>query len=223
MSPRGASASRPRGGSAEGGGGVLSEGAFDAGPAATDTADIHEVGRIVDAWGVKGWVKVQPHADDPQALLRARRWLLLPPDEPLGAAAKLPPRTIAIARARRHGESVVALPEGHADRDAAEALRGARVLVSRSAFPRPARDEYYWVDLIGLEVVNREGLVLGTVAGLLDNGAQAVLRVHPEASAAGGEPTGTSAVERMIPFVSAYVDDVDLAARRIRVDWGLDY
>jgi 16S rRNA processing protein RimM len=188
--------------------------------------DVHEVGRIVDAWGVKGWVKVQPHADDPQALLRARRWLLQPPEGPLGAplpGGSLPP-FIAIEQARRHGEFVVALPEGHADRDAAERLRGARVLVGRSAFPRPARDEYYWVDLIGLDVVNREGVVLGTVAGLLDNGAQAVLRVQPQPAAASDPtPAEASAAERMIPFVSAYVDDVDLEARCIRVDWGLDY
>lgn len=196
------------------------------GASATEVADLHEVGRIVDAWGVKGWIKVQPHADDPQALLGARRWLLQPPERPLGfpVAANALPRAIAIVRARRHGEFVVALPEGHVDRNAAEALRGARVLVDRSAFPRPASDEYYWVDLIGLEVVNREGVVLGTVAGLLDNGAQAVLRVGPQAVAAGAAaPAHASAVERMIPFVSAYVDDVDLAARRIRVDWGLDY
>jgi 16S rRNA processing protein RimM len=193
---------------------------------ATEAADLHEVGRIVDAWGVKGWIKVQPHADDPQALLRARRWLLQPPEGPLGApvSAKVLPPAIAIARSKRHGEFVVALPEGHADRNAAEALRGARVLVSRSAFPRPATDEYYWVDLIGLEVVNREGVVLGSVAGLLDNGAQAVLRVQPQGVAAGGEPpANASNAERMIPFVSAYVDDVDLSGRRIRVDWGLDY
>jgi 16S rRNA processing protein RimM len=62
--------------------------------------------------------------------------------------------------------------------------------------------------------VNRAGEALGTVVGLLDNGVQSVLRIAP--------PEGTGA-ERLIPFVAAYVDAVDLAARTIRVDWGLDY
>ena len=79
-------------------------------------------------------------------------------------------------------------------------------------------DEFYWADLIGLEVVNRDGVVLGEVVGLIDTGPHSVLRVAP---AGAGE--GAAAEERLIPFVSAYVDTVDLAARRIVVDWGLDF
>ena len=84
----------------------------------------------------------------------------------------------------------------------------------RSEFPKPAADEFYWADLIGLGVVNREGLTLGSVVGLIDTGPHSVLRIQP--AAADGE-------EVLIPFVSAYVDSVDLPARRIVVDWGLDY
>ena len=103
---------------------------------------------------------------------------------------------------------------------AAEALRGARVFVGRSSFPTAAADEYYWVDLIGLSVVNRAGETLGQVAGLLDTGPHSVLRVAPE-----GTPPGAAAAEaeRLIPFVAAYVDAVDLQARRITVDWASDY
>jgi 16S rRNA processing protein RimM len=92
-------------------------------------------------------------------------------------------------------------------------MRGARIFVPRSSFPSAASDEFYWVDLIGLQVVNREGRPLGEVLGLIDNGAHSVLRVAPPAAGA----------ERLIPFVAAYIDRVDLAARRIEVDWGLDY
>jgi 16S rRNA processing protein RimM len=184
-------------------------------PAPVAADEVHEVGRIVDAWGVKGWIKVQPHAVDPQALLHARRWLLRPAEgalPPPGASTL--PASIDIEQMRRHGAFLVALPQGCADRAGAEALRGARVLVSRAAFPRPATDEYYWVDLIGLSVVNRAGEALGRVAGLVDNGAQVVLRV---------QPADVAAAERLIPFVAAYVDDVDLEAGRLRVDWGLDF
>jgi 16S rRNA processing protein RimM len=99
------------------------------------------------------------------------------------------------------------------DRTAAEALRGARVFIGRASFPTPDPDEFYWVDLIGLQVFNREGVLLGEVLGLIDNGVHSVLQVRADPAAA----------ERLIPFVAAYVDRVDLAARRIDVDWGLDY
>ena len=91
------------------------------------------------------------------------------------------------------------------------AREGARVFVGRASFPTAGADEYYWVDLIGCAVVNREGADLGSVVDLLDTGAHSVLRVLQ------GE------TERLIPFVAAYVDAVDLPARRITVDWGLDY
>ena len=96
----------------------------------------------------------------------------------------------------------------------AEALKGARIFVSRASFPQADEDEYYWVDLIGLQVVNREGQSLGTVADLIDTGPHTVLRIV-DPTAEGGE--------RLVPFVDAYVDDVNIAERRITVDWGLDF
>ena len=101
------------------------------------------------------------------------------------------------------------------DRTAAESLRGARIFVSRASFPTPDADEYYWVDLLGLDVVNREGLPLGQVKDLMATGPQTVLVLAFEQD---GKPQ-----ERMIPFVSAYIDQVDLAARRITADWQPDY
>jgi 16S rRNA processing protein RimM len=101
------------------------------------------------------------------------------------------------------------------DRNAADSLRGARIFISRASFPSAQKDEYYWVDLIGLEVVNREGAPLGCVRDLLSTGTQTVLVIEFDAD---GKPQ-----ERMIPFVAAYVDDVDLTSRRILVDWQPDY
>jgi len=182
--------------------------------------DAVEVGRVADAWGVKGWIKVQPFSAEPQALLAARQWFLKAAETPSAvkpAAAptrSLPPQ-LHVTAARRHGESVVASAQELPDRTAAEALKGARVFVSRASFPKTDGDEYYWIDLLGLAVVNREGEALGEVADLIDTGPQTVLRV---VDARGAEP-----VERLIPFVAAYVDDVNLAERRITVDWGLDF
>jgi 16S rRNA processing protein RimM len=189
-------------------------------PSASDAefpADAIEVARVLDAWGIKGWIRVQPHAKDPQALFSSRRWFLRPPIDRPGrhvreAIAPLP-MFLRIVEAREHGDDVVASVRDITDRTSAESLRGARIFVPRSSFPTAGSDEFYWVDLIGLQVFNRDGVLLGEVAGLIDNGAQSVLQVRDD-------PTDS---ERLIPFVAAYVDRVDLAARRIDVDWGLDY
>lgn len=189
--------------------------------------DAVEVGRILDAWGIQGGIKVQPFSSDPQALFSSRRWFLQPPDGPApksvagkaGSGAPLP-RLLKITQAREQGSVVVARAQDVADRNAAEALRGARIFISRQSFPTAKDGEYYWIDLIGLAVVNREGEALGTVTDLLDTGAHCVLRVQrPDAPA----DAKADEAERLIPFVDAYVDSVDLAGRRITVDWGLDY
>ena len=100
-------------------------------------------------------------------------------------------------------------------RVAAEALKGSRIFISRSSFPPVTKDEYYWVDLIGLNVVNRESVSLGVVKELLSTGPQTVLVLEYQLDG--------KIFERMIPFVSVFVDEVDIAAKCIRVDWQTDY
>ena len=184
--------------------------------------DAVEVGSIVDAWGIKGWIKGQPYAADPQALFASKRWFLKPPANALGArpGSLEVPTLLRIVQAKEHGDGIVAQAKEIPDRSAAEALHGARIYVARHSFPSVDTDEYYWVDLIGLRVFNRMGEALGSVVGLLDTGAHSVLRIAPD-----DVPQGKSAqeTERLIPFVSAYVDSVNLAERRIIVDWGIDY
>jgi 16S rRNA processing protein RimM len=123
-----------------------------------------------------------------------------------------------IQEVKNHSGTVVASAQGMDDRNGAESLRGARIFVSRASFPAAADGEYYWVDLLGLQVVNREGLLLGLVRDLMSTGPQTVLVIESEPEAEGGKP-----VERMIPFVAAFVDAVDLPGRRITVDWQPDY
>lgn len=184
--------------------------------------DAVEVGRVLDAWGIKGWLKVLPHSSEPQALLDAKAWFLQAPEARFrpGFSAFRDIVSVEVAESKLHSDSVVARIEGLDDRSAAEALKGARVFLPRSAFPRTATDEYYWVDLIGLEVVNREGVGLGQVRDLLSTGPTSVLVVEHTESDEEGQPRP---IERMIPFVSAYVDAVDLPGRRVTVDWQPDY
>ena len=184
-------------------------------------ADALEVGRIGDAWGLKGWFKVQSYASPPEAILSARRWHLRPSSR---APSTLHlPSVLEIREVREHGDGIVAIAEGIADRSGAEALRGARIYIGRASFPKAGADEFYWADLVGLEVANRDGIVLGEVIGLIDTGPHSVLRIAPPRPAQDAGGPVAAADERLIPFVSAYVDTVDLAGRRIVVDWGLDF
>ena len=184
--------------------------------------DAVEVGRILDAWGVKGWVKILPHSSDPEALFAAKSWFLQAPDAKFrpGFTAFSGTVTLSVDEAKVHSDSVVAKLVGLDDRNAAEALRGARIFLPRSSFPAASKDEYYWVDLIGLKVVNREGVDLGLVRDLMATGPNSVLCVEYPIQKEDGT-SGTA--ERMIPFVSVYVDTVDIAGKCITVDWQPDY
>ena len=193
-------------------------------------ADAIEIGRITDAWGIKGWFKGLPHSASPEALFSSKQWFLLPPDRPMKpqravtAVSKteqlawIEPLLLNIKEVKDHSATVVACAQSIEDRNGAEALRGARIFVPRSSFPAAADGEYYWVDLIGLQVVNRENVDLGQVRDLMSTGPQTVLVIEATAQVEGGKP-----VERMIPFVAAFVDGVDLPGKRITVDWQPDY
>ena len=195
--------------------------AFNLKPSALPDDSI-EVGRILDAWGVKGWLKILPHSTEPEALFSAKSWFLQAPDVKFrpGFNAFTGTVTIAVDEAKTHSDSVVAKIDGLDDRNDAEALRGCRIFLPRSAFPKASKDEYYWVDLIGLNVVNREGIALGCVRDLMATGPNSVLCVEYQATQEDGS---IKADERMIPFVSAYVDSVDMAGKLITVDWQPDY
>ena len=179
--------------------------------------DAVEVGRIMGAWGIKGGLKVKAFSADPQALFSSKRWFIqagvvdeLKPRAALKAAAG---SVLRITLAREQGDHVVATAQGLDDRNAAEALTGWRIFIARTSFPTPDDDEFYWVDLIGLHVFDRRGLALGDVVGLIETGPHCVLRLSS---------TDSEGQQRLIPFVSAYVDRVDLPGRTITVDWAFD-
>ena len=176
-------------------------------------ADAVEVGRIGDAWGVKGWFKVLSFSAQPEALFSSKRWFLLPSEK--GARTFEGVAKLAIKESKEHSDTVVACAHEVLDRDAAQALRGARVFVPRSSFPTAGLDEYYWVDLIGLDVRNRQGEPMGRVRELLSTGAQTVLVLEYGLEG--------KTLERMIPFVAVFIDSVDLPERCIHVDWQSDY
>lgn len=192
-------------------------------------ADLIEVGFLRGAYGLQGWVHVQPHSGDADVLRGARQWWLRRPKAAMARATGDEAAAILeITGVRSQGAGLVAKWQGCDDPETAEALKGCGIAVSRASFPRLPQGQYYWVDLVGSQVVNRGGEPLGIVSGLRSNGAHDLLEVQrrtPLPAGAAPEQGGGQAAQAvlLIPMVPAYVDGVELAARRIRVDWEADW
>jgi len=171
-----------------------------------DPERVIALGRVVDAWGVRGWVKVETFASAEESVLtKAPRWQLRRAGSPAHPAVDV---WLPVERARRHSGTVVARLHGCDDRTAALGFKGCEVGVRRADFPAPREDEFYWVDLIGCRVTNPAGDDLGRVDAVDDHGAHPIL-----------------ATDRglMIPFVDRYVVEVATAEGRVVVDWLADW
>ena len=180
--------------------------------------ELIELGAISEAQGLQGQVKVRPHSSDPVALLSSKTvWLSLVPRRDAGVAASIEQASLTqykVKSAKMHSGNVVVALEGVTDRDQAIALKGARILVARDAFPKAERDSYYWVDLIGCQAINLQNDVLGEVLDVTENGAHGVIAI--------GDAT-TKEIKYLVPFVKEVVQTVDLLNKAITLDWQLDW
>lgn len=167
------------------------------------------MGRIFGSWGVRGGVRVDPYSADPESLAEFSTWLV-------GRGGEW--KEYAVVEARLHTTQIVASLAGVEDRDAALALKGCEVAVPRQSLPEPEEGSYYWSDLVGLQVVNTAGELLGNVKEIFSNGAHDVIATQEAQEAKEAQAGGTA---RLIPWTA--VSSVDLAARRIEVDWGSDW
>lgn len=161
------------------------------------------MGRISAPFGIKGWVNIQADTESPDSLVDY-------PELHVGRDSNWRVIKVEEISVRPKGTAVKFF--GIEDRDQAFALRGQLVAIPRSALPPTGNDEYYWTDLIGLTVLGIDGVLLGSVSHLLETGSNDVLVVK-----------GDDGVERLIPFVAAIVEKVDIAAKVITTQWGLDY
>ena len=161
------------------------------------------MGRVASAHGIRGWVKIQPYTEYLDSLMDYATWWIGPERGPW--------REVAVQQREVHNKTLAALLPDCPDRTAAEKLKGLLIAVPRNSLPEQPDDEYYWSDLIGLAVVNDAGVALGTVANLLETGANQVLSVQ-----------GDSGVI-LIPFVASAIKQVDVKNKIIRVDWSSDY
>ena len=163
------------------------------------------MGRVAAPHGVRGAIKVSPLSEDPAALLGFSQWWMRRHEQDVWVPHR-------IVESRMQSGAIVAALEGVTTRDDAGRLRGASVGIPRESLPAPGDHEYYRSDLVGMQVMNRSGDVLGTVLDFVDSGAHPIVRV----AARDGR-------ERLIPWVAQYVDGVDVDGRRIDVDWPADY
>lgn len=167
----------------------------------TDESPAIVVGRVSGLYGVRGWCKVFSFTQPRDALLDYGGWHVR-----RGGVWE----PVAVAEGRRHGKALLARIEGIDDREAARELVGCDIAVPRSALPDAGEGHFYWCDLEGLEVVTTGGTTIGHVREMIETGAHDVLVVDGDA-------------DTLIPFVvGKTVTDVDLAARRIVVDWEWD-
>jgi 16S rRNA processing protein RimM len=161
------------------------------------------LGRVHGAFGVRGELKLESFTDPANAIFRYQPWIL--------RDAQGRERELAGASGRLTAKGIVATFPDVADRDAADALRGTEVWAPRSALPPPKPGEYYWVDLEGLRVVNREGVDFGRVSYLFSTGANDVLVAEGDR-------------ERMIPFLQPdYVVSIDFEGGVVTVDWDPEF
>jgi 16S rRNA processing protein RimM len=165
------------------------------------------MGRVIGAFGVQGWIKARTFTASPNGLLAYPAWWLAMSDDRW--------REFAVLEARVHADSMIARLEGLNRREEVAPWRGASIGVPKASLPALAAGEVYWADLVGFAVINRSGVTLGRVGGVLETGAHPVLRVAAEGPSDDGE--------RLIPLVPAYVDAIDVADARIVVDWQADY
>jgi 16S rRNA processing protein RimM len=169
-----------------------------------DESQLVVMGRIVGPFGVQGWLKVKAFTEEPNGLGGFQMWLV-------GGHGAW--REMRLEDFEVHSKGPVAKLAGCDDREGADKLRGCDIAVARAELGEPDEGTMYWVDLVGLEVVDEGGAILGKVEALFETGATSVMVVRESAVSA----------ERMIPFVAQYVKSVDREAKRITVDWKADY
>lgn len=177
--------------------------------------DLIVVGRIGVAYGIKGWTKIHPFSHSPDALLHAKRWWIAPyiPDQAVEQAQW---KAVSPLQLKPHGDAWVGECAEWMDRTQVERLKGWQIAIARADFPQVGKGEFYWVDLLGAQVINQDQVVLGEVVGFLENAVHTVLTVRGQNS-----PEESKQVEYLIPFVSAFIGEVDLrdTPKTIAVTW----
>ncbi|MCK5898458.1 MAG: ribosome maturation factor RimM [Methylococcales bacterium] len=159
------------------------------------------LGKISGVFGVQGALKIFSFTHPNENILNYPTWILEKDDKQT---------EVIVVRGKRQGKAIVARLKNISDRDEALTLVGSEIKIHKSSLPATEKDEYYWHDLIGLNVETLEGIVLGKVDSILETGANDVLIVKGEK-------------ECLIPFLQPQVIvNINLQTGLMRVDWDSD-
>jgi 16S rRNA processing protein RimM len=167
------------------------------------------LGRLGAVYGIKGWLKVQAFTDYAESIFDYGTWLI---------GRENSWQNAHIVEWRRHNKGLIVKFADVDVREKAQLLTGMEIAVLASQLPELAEDEYYWRDLVGMQVVNTTGYNMGKVKSLMETGSNDVLVVQANNNDAFGKS------ERLIPFVeSEMILKVDKNERVITVDWDADF
>jgi len=168
----------------------------------TEDSDWLKLGKISGVFGVKGWLKIYANTDKKEDILSYKPWYV---------ERNKVRQPVKIKAGKPHGKTIIVLFEGIDDRNEAERWVGCDIYMSSDQLPTLKKNEYYWSDLIGLNVVSLNGDDYGTIDHMLETGANDVIVVKGER-------------ERLIPFVlEQVVKSVDLNDGKMLVDWDADF
>ena len=147
------------------------------------------LGRIARPHGVKGAFRIKSYARSAKSFFGLDEVWIRPEGGPI--------RPLPLTWAKPHSKGVLLKLEGLESPEDVRSLAGAEVVVPRTALPALEEDEYYWADLIGLEVLDQDGARLGRIKALFETKAHDVLVVDSEEG------------EMLIPAVESAVREVD--------------
>jgi len=159
------------------------------------------IGKIISAYGVKGWVKIRPFTETAKNFIQYRTQFL--------SRNQKDWNSVEIKEIKIQGQDVVA-DIGLTDRDQSISRKGYFLAIERDQLPQLPENEFYWDDLIGLNVIGVDHLGLGTVVGLIETGANDVLVVSGDK-------------ERLIPYIPQVIKKVDIQNQLIEVDWDKEF
>ena len=169
----------------------------------TEANDLVIMGRVVAPYGVFGWLKVIPDTEEFDGLLDYKAWWIGKDNDW---------RELKVESAKTHNDVLVVKLQGIDDRDAAFACKGKQVGVPRALLPKLKGEEYYWSDLIGLNVKNQLNVDFGKITDVFATGANDVIAAKSE-----------DGIERLIPYIAQVILDIDLSAKTMLVDWDADF
>lgn len=169
--------------------------------------ELIQIGQLKKPYGIKGWLWVFSHTDNREDIFDMQPWWI--------KTAK-GMQTVTVTKWRKQGSGLVIQLAEVPDRNIAETMNGVSLWANKQTLTPAEEGEYYWSDLIGLQVCTQDACILGNISELFETGAHDIMVVKPSADSIDDE-------QRLIPWHKQTVITVDLTTKTVVVDWQPDY